>query len=141
MGHKHGIARGTAVFRTAGCRDTELPPGFHSSYVRLQAWSGDRGLVLDESPESLSRLDERLNAWHADPTHYDSVDLANEGGAYLGAVIIRHIKGARWKMFPNGHPVVLLPNGKSVDVTRLANDRLNHAGLALDAILSKARSS
>jgi hypothetical protein len=141
MGHKHGVARGTAVFRAAGSHETDLPAGFALASLGLQAWSRDHGLTLDESPESLSLLDERLDTWKADNTHHGKVDLSNESGAYLGTVIVKHVEGARWKMWPNGHPVVLLPSGKTVDVTRIANDRLHHAGPTLDAIYSIAGSS
>jgi hypothetical protein len=141
MGPKHGVPRGTAVFRSAGSNETDLPPLFQLSCERLKSWSRDDSLTLDDSPESLSLLDKRLDDWNVDPTHYDKVDLSNEVGAYLGTVIVKHVDGAHWKMWPNGHPVVQLPSGKSLDVTSMANDRLHHAGPSLDAIYSNVQSS
>src|SRR5580693_1227792 len=76
MGPKHGVPRGTAVFRSAGSNETDLPPLFQLSCERLKSWSRDDSLTLDDSPESLSLLDKRLDDWNVDPTHYDKVDLS-----------------------------------------------------------------
>jgi hypothetical protein len=92
MGPKHGVARGTAVFRSSGSDNTDLPPEFHLPSEGLKAWSRNYGLTLNESPESLSLLDERLDTWNADPTHHGKVDLSNEGGIYLGTVIIKYVE-------------------------------------------------
>ena len=141
MGPKHGVARGTAVFSAGGSSDAHVPREVHVPSERLRAWSRDHGLILDDSPESLSLLDEHLDEWNDDATHHGNVDLSNEGGAYLGTVIVKHIEGARWRVWPNGHPIIRLKSGKSLDVTRMAADRLNHSGPTLHAIFSSAHST
>src|ERR1700685_3632231 len=108
MGHKHGIARGTADFTSRGHSDADLPRDYHLSSERLRAWSRDHGVTLDESPESLSLLYEHLEAWNTDATHHDQVDLSNEVGKYVGSVFVMHVEGTRWDVWPNGHPVIRL---------------------------------
>jgi Family of unknown function (DUF6278) len=137
MGHKHGPARGVAVF---GSADSKGPDGFENlslSCDRLRQWSRDHELDLDDSPASLKRLDERLDSWRSDATHHESVDLSNEVGIYLGSVIIKHVEGSRWRAWPNGHPVIRLNDGRDIDVTRLANKRLNHSGAGLASLYSQ----
>jgi virulence-associated protein VagC len=141
MGHKHGVARGTAVFTSNGSNDADLPRDFHLPSERLRVWSRDHGVTLDESPESLSLLDEHLDAWNADATHHDKVDLSNEVGIYVGSVIVKHVEGAHWRVWPNGHPVIQLGNGATLDVTRMTTERLNHTTPSLDAIFSSAQPS
>jgi hypothetical protein len=80
------------------------------------------------------KLDERLDSWTSDPSHYGKVDLSNEVGIYLGAVIIKHVAGSSWTVWPNGHPVIRLDSGKELDVTRLSNERMNRSGLSLNAL-------
>jgi hypothetical protein len=50
------------------------------------------------------------------------------------------VEGSHWRVWPNGHPVILLNDGKEIDVTRLANDRLNHSGIGLVDLYNQARS-
>ena len=104
MGHKHGVARGTAVFTSNGSNDADLPRDFHLPSERLRVWSRDHGVTLDESPESLSLLDGHLDAWNADATHHDKVDLSNEVGIYVGSVIVKHVEGAHWRVWPKRAP-------------------------------------
>ncbi len=141
MGPKHGVARGTAVFGSSGSNHSEVPRALQLSSERLRTWSRDHGLVLDESPESLSRLDGRLDEWNADPLHHGRVDLSNEGGIYVGTVIIKHVEGAHWRVWPNGHPVIRLRSGAELDVTQMTSDRLRHFEPSLDLMFSKATSS
>lgn len=139
MGPKHGIARGTAVFTSRATGGVELPREFHVPYEQLRDWSSTHGVDLDETPESLARLDQHLDGWNADPTHHDEVDLSNEVGAYLGAVFIAHCTGARWRAWPNGHPVIELASGKVCDVTQMVSDRLRRPGRSLDALYRSAQ--
>ncbi|KOG87034.1 hypothetical protein ADK38_27670, partial [Streptomyces varsoviensis] len=37
-------------------------------------------------------------------------------GLYLGTVVVRTVPGAGWHLRPDGQPVVLLGNGREVDV-------------------------
>jgi hypothetical protein len=138
LGHKYGPARGVAVYGAVGKSD-----GFENlelSCDGLRRWSSEHGLELDDAPESLTLLDERLDIWNSDHTHHGRVDLSNEVGIYLGTVVINSLEGSRWRVWPNGHPVVRLSGGKDLDVTRLANDRLHHSGPGLVALYSQAQS-
>jgi hypothetical protein len=127
---KHGVARGVGVFGS---------PGFHkdpgglddllADCTQLQAWAESHGLHLDGSPESLYALDEALDRF-ADQRAKQR--LANEAGRYLGTVLARHGEGARWQVWPNGHPVIRLPSGHDLDVVAIVNDasRAGKLGLA-----------
>jgi hypothetical protein len=39
--------------------------------------------------------------------HDAETALAGEVGLFLGTVIINSAVGARWRVWPNGHPVIL----------------------------------
>ena len=94
-----------------------------SQCAELRAWATVHGVTLDDEPESLSVLDRLLDAWNAEP-QIRSV-LVNEVGCYVGTVIAKHVPGARWRVWPNGHPVVQLPAGGDLDVIAQADPRLN----------------
>jgi hypothetical protein len=119
-GTKHGIARGVAVWGSPGFQKA---PGQLADLLaecrKVRAWAEEHGFRLDGSPESLSALDETLDRFADQQT---ASGLANEAGLYLGTVLIRHDDGARWKVWPNGHPVVRMPSGHDLDVVAIVND-------------------
>jgi uncharacterized protein DUF6278 len=139
LGHKYGPARGVAVFSNPDNRDPDRFEDLALSCDGLRKWSGDRELILDDTPQSLHELDERLDSWSSDETHYGKVDLSNEVGIYLGTVVIANVKGSRWRVWPNGHPVIRLNSGKELDVTRMVDDRLRNSGAGLPALYAQAR--
>lgn len=47
--------------------------------------------------------------------------LANEAGLYLGTVMVRNLRQARWYVWPNAHPVVQLSSVQTFDVVALVN--------------------
>jgi len=49
--------------------------------------------------------------------------LGHEGGLFLGTVLVVNVPGARWRLWPNGHPVIRLPSGRDLGVVALAHDR------------------
>ena len=136
MGPKHGVARGVSVYGSPGFDTPERLEELIGSCERLRNWSLERGLALNDDPESLSLLDHRLDSWNSDPSHHGKIDLSNEVGAYLGNVIVKHIDGSQWKVWPNGHPVIQLRAGTDLDVTAIANERINHSGTSLESIYS-----
>jgi len=140
LGHKYGPPRGVAVFRSVGSGSPDRVENLALSCDGLREWSRDHEVKLDDSPESLNELDEQLDSWNADETHHGKVDLSNEVGIYFGSVIIKNLEGSHWRVWPNGHPVIRLSDGKELDVTRLANDRLNHSGPGLGVLYIRARS-
>jgi hypothetical protein len=139
MGHKHGVARGVLVYGSPGFRTKDRLQGLTLHCEGLRRWSNDHNLALDDEPESLAELDGHLDSWNADPSHHGKVDLSNEVGKYLGAVIIKHVAESSWVLWPNGHPVIRLSNGKELDVTRLSNERMNRSGLSLNALYLRAQ--
>jgi hypothetical protein len=119
-GPKHGIARGVAVFGSPGF---DNDPGGLADLLadcsQLRAWAENYGLHLDHSPESLVALDDALDRF-AD--QQATRRLANEAGRYLGTVLARHGGGARWQVWPNGHPVIRLPSGHDLDVVAIVDN-------------------
>ena len=139
LGHKYGPARGVAVFSNANKRNPEGYEDLALSCDNLRKWCYDRGLILDDTPQSLSELDERLNSWNSDESRHGIVDLSNEVGIYLGTVVIANVLGSCWRVWPNGHPVIRLNSGKVLDVTRMVDDRLRNSGTGLPALYAQAR--
>lgn len=83
-----------AVFGTPGFDD---PDAMSSSLARCEAlrdWASQRGVALADDAESLSALEDNLDAWSAEPRMCHG--LGNEVGLYLGTVIVKHVPGARW---------------------------------------------
>jgi hypothetical protein len=140
MGPKHGIARGVAVFTSADSRGSDMVAGPLSNSGRLRQWSLEHGVDLTDDLAGLEVLEAHLDGWNADPRHHERVDLGNEVGIYLGNVILKHVADSRWKVWPNGHPVVALKSGRELDVTSMTNDRLNQTGSSLVSIYAMALS-
>jgi hypothetical protein len=103
---------------------------------RLAAWLTAQGRSLDETPETLAVVDDLLDGWAADPEI--GPYLANEVGLFLGCVIVRVVAGARWQVWPNGHPVVRLRSGHEYDVVALVEQRLYANGPGLTEVLGDA---
>lgn len=78
------------------------------------------GLTLDDSPESLARLDQLPPRWREDPEELPWV--GNDAGLYLGTIIVRHVPGATWHIWPSGHPAVRLVSGREIRVVQAGLD-------------------
>lgn len=123
------VARGTAVYGSPGFRKVpERLGNLLGDCRKLRAWAEDHGLHLDDSPESLSALDDVLDRLADQQTTHR---LANDAGRYLGAVLVRHGDGARWQVWPNGHPVVRMSSGHDLDVVAIVNDASRSGKLEL----------
>ncbi|MEU2509418.1 DUF6278 family protein [Streptomyces sp. NPDC007863] len=72
------------------------------------------GVELDDSPRSLEALDQLPPRWRDDPEELPW--FGNDAGLYLGTVIVRTVPGARWQVWPNGGPVVVLESGREIPV-------------------------
>lgn len=140
MGPKHGVARGVAVFTSSDSGGSDMVRGLLADSGRLRQWSLANGVILTDDLASLEILDAHIDNWNADPIHHDFVDLGNEVGIYIGNVILGNVVGSRWRVWPNGHPVVVLETGRELDVTSMVNDRLNRSGSSLPSIYAKASS-
>ncbi len=102
----------------------------------LRARARADGVVLDDTPGGLQVLDERLEAWSA---RSDSGSrLTHEVGCYLGTVIVRHVPGAQWHLWPNGHPVVRTASGRDLDVLAQVGHRVSGHGNTLPGIYAAA---
>jgi uncharacterized protein DUF6278 len=82
----------------------------------LRVRAGQGGLELDDSPASLGQLDQLPPRWREDPEELPW--LGNDAGLYLGTVIVRHVPGASWHVWPSGQPVVRLASGREILVVQ-----------------------
>ncbi|MFE7116835.1 DUF6278 family protein [Streptomyces sp. NPDC057654] len=80
----------------------------------LRAQAESAGVELDDSAASLAALDQLQPRWREDPELLPW--LGNDAGLYLGTVVVRTVAGAGWHIRPDGQPVVLLGNGREIDV-------------------------
>ena len=135
-GPKRGIARGIVVFGSPGFEDSDRLQELLSGHNEVLHWAAERDLALSDEPEGLSTLDEALDEWTQDPAIGSGI--GNEVGLFLGHVIVKNIEGARWSVWPNGHPIVRLVSGRDVDVTALADQRLEGIGMSLPYLYAKA---
>jgi hypothetical protein len=78
------------------------------------------GLRLDDSPESLGRLDQLPPRWRDDPDELPW--FGNDAGLYLGSVLVRSLPGASWRIHADGRPVVLLASGRELHVVEAGVD-------------------
>lgn len=86
--------------------------------LRATAWQC--GLELDDSPASLSALDQLQPVWRDDPEELPWV--GNDAGLYLGTVLVRTVPGAAWDILAGGKPVVRLTSGREIDVVAAGLD-------------------
>jgi hypothetical protein len=134
-GPKHGVARVVAVLGSPGFRrDSEQIADQMADCRNLRAWAGAHGGDLDDGPGSLSWLDRAL-----DPlSEADRRLLQVEGGLYLGTVMVGHLAGARWHIWPNGHPVVKLGSGHELDVVAIVGNPAGAGQSRLAALYTDA---
>jgi len=85
----------------------------------LRELADSAGVTLDDSEGSLTALDQLLPRWRDDPEV--SEWLGNDAGLYLGTVIHRNVRGARWRLGEDGSPLVVLRTGLEIDVTALGH--------------------
>ncbi|MFI8438889.1 DUF6278 family protein [Streptomyces sp. NPDC079020] len=86
----------------------------------LRVRAGQNGLELDDSPASLTALDQLPPRWRDDPEELPW--LGNDAGLYLGTVLVRTVPGAVWDIWPSGRPVVRLVSGREIDVVEAGLD-------------------
>lgn len=116
---KHGVARTTAVFGAGGDGppDAATVAELLGECELLRSRAEDDGVELDDSPGSLSALDQLAPSWRDEPEVLD--ELGNDAGLYLGTVIVRTVPGASWLILRGGHPVVRLASGREIDTVRI----------------------
>jgi hypothetical protein len=95
----------------------------------LRAWARERGIALDDHPDSLRALDQAAAAWNERERRMSRADA----GLYLGTVLVRTVPPARWRIRRHGYPVVRLGSGRDIDVVALVRDQARAGGLDLAA--------
>lgn len=122
-GPKHGVARGVAVFGSPGyAQDVDGLNELLGRWPALRSWAEGQGLALSGVPEDLQLLDQEIGEQRHDA---GMTALASEVGLFLGTVIINSAAGARWWVWPNGHPAVLTASGRELDVVAMAGRRFS----------------
>ena len=101
----------------------------------MRSWAESYGLALSGVPEDLELLDQEIGERPDDAV---MTGLAGEVGLFLGAVIVNSAVGARWRVWPNGHPVVLMASGRELDVVAIGNRRFSRDGTRLSDIYADA---
>jgi len=144
-GPKHGLARSVAVYGVPR-PDPEQLADLLGRRDLLRAWARTRGLELEDTPEDLRLLDQALDeaieeAGGEQGGPLPVVKVGSEAGLFLGTVIVATIPAARWRLWPNGHPVIRLPSGRDLDVVALGNDRVTNGAPLLADIYSAAAGS
>jgi hypothetical protein len=86
----------------------------------LRSQAATAGLELDDSPASLTALDQLLPRWRDDPEMLPW--LGNDAGLYLGSVVVRTVPGATWHIWPGGSPAVRLASGREIQVVEAGLD-------------------
>ncbi|MCM2425406.1 DUF6278 family protein [Streptomyces sp. RKAG337] len=102
----------------------------------LRAQAQDAGVELDDSPGSLTALDQLVPQWRDDPEVLPW--LGNDAGLYLGTVIVRTVPGAVWQVWPNGLPVVKLESGREIDVVAIGHEWAESGTPELSQTLAEA---
>jgi Family of unknown function (DUF6278) len=118
-GPKHGVASGVTVFGNPGyARNRDGLNELLGRWPGLCSWAESRRLALSGVPEDLPLLDHEIG------DHPDVMTVpVGEVGLFLGTAIINGGTGARWRVWPNGHPVIVTASGRELDVVALANRR------------------
>jgi hypothetical protein len=136
---KHGTAKGLVVWGNPAFQDPQKLNELLLAHDDVPIWARERNVRLSNEPDGLVTLDGVLDDWVADASI--GPRLANEVGVYLGNMIVGNVPGARWTVWPNGHPVVGLASGSELDVTALVGERLRNGGKSLPVIYSNAMNS
>jgi hypothetical protein len=110
---KRAPSLGVTLLST-GAADSEGVAELLAECDLLRSQAELAGVELDDSVASLEALDQLLPRWRDDEESLPW--LGNDAGLYVGTVMVRTVPGAVWQVWPNGHPVVLLPSGREIDV-------------------------
>jgi hypothetical protein len=124
MGPKYEVASGVGVFESRRSSGSAIVASPLAGDGRPRQWSLAHRADLTYDLASLEFLDAHLDEWNSDPSHHEILKLADGVGIYLSNVILRNVAKGRWRVWPNGHPVVGLRSGREIEVNPLINDRL-----------------
>jgi len=142
-GPRRGLARGVAVYGVPGRPDPEQLGELLGRCDQLRAFARAHGFELEGSPQDLGSLDQAID----EATGQGTGELGGpsrigaalaEAGLFLGSVIVVTVAGARWRLWPNGHPVVRLASGRDLDVAAVASDRVSKGAPRLADVYADA---
>jgi Family of unknown function (DUF6278) len=109
----------------------------------LRTWARTRGWELEDTPDDLRLLDLALGEAIGEargelggPARV--ARLGPDAGLFLGTVLLATVPAARWRLWPNGHPLIRLPSGRDLDVVAMASDRVTKGGRLLADIYAAA---
>ena len=124
-GSRHGLSRGVAVYGAPQSPDPGQLRDLLSGCENLRAWARLRGRDLGSNADDLRWLDEAIDREPTDQGRdAPSPAMGNDAGLFLGTVIVATVRGARWQLRPNGHPLIRLASGRELDVVAVAHDRV-----------------
>ena len=142
-GPRHGLARGVAVYGVPGRPDPGQRGELLGRCGQLRAFARAHGFELDGSPQDLGLLDQAIDeatgqaaSGLGGPSRIGAA--LTEAGLFLGSVIVATVTGARWRLWPNGHPVVHLASGRDLDVAAMASDRVSKGAPRLADVYADA---
>ncbi|MEY9872876.1 hypothetical protein ABH931_002353 [Streptacidiphilus sp. MAP12-33] len=106
----------------------------------LRGRAADAGLELDDSPQSLSALDQLPPLWREEARvdAQEAAELGHDAGLYLGTVIVAAVSGATWELLRDGRPFVRLGSGRELDVTAAGRDWAAQGAPSLWQVYSEA---
>ena len=104
----------------------------------LRQWTAARGATLADAVSGIDVLEGLLTG--ADRNRPAPWRLRVETGLFIGTVLVRNLPAARWRLLPNGHPVVHLAENTDLDVIALARARLETGAPDLRTVLPYAQS-
>ena len=129
-GARHGPARRVAVYFVTGGPGPGRLCEMLGTCEQLRTWARTHGgFELENIPEDLplldSALDQAIELARSELGGGSRIALlGTQAGLYLGTVIVVTVSGARWRLWPNGHPVVRRPSGRDLDGVDSGNDRV-----------------
>ena len=104
----------------------------------LRQWTAARGATLTDTGPGIEALEGLLTG--PDGNRPAPWRLRVETGLFLGTVLVRNLPAARWRLLPNGYPVVQLAENTDLDVIALARARLETGAPDLRTVLPYAES-
>ncbi len=133
---RHMVADPADGLAAAFARNPDAVAELFSECELLRSQAAAAGLELDDSPASLTALDQLLPRWRDDPELLPW--LGNDAGLYLGTVVVRTVPGAVWHVWPGGSPVVRLRSGRDIPVVEAGLDWAVQGAPELSQIYSEA---
>lgn len=104
---------------------------------------GRTGSSWTAAPQDLGPLDQAIDeatdqatSGLGGPSRFGAA--LTEAGLFVGSVIVATVTGARWRLWPNGHPVVHLASGRDLDVAAMASDRVGKGAPRLADVYADA---